>query len=64
LGGSAVNSAQGQGLWGLGWGFLRVRGRLGSGSRHVRLGMMFWMDEGSIWLRVKACLAWDEVLGG
>jgi hypothetical protein len=40
-----------------------VRGRFGSGSRHVGLGMEFKVAEGSIWLEVKACGAWDGILG-
>jgi hypothetical protein len=51
-------------MWGLGWGFGWVRSHFSSESRHVGLGMRLWVGEGSIWLRVKACQAWDEILGG
>jgi hypothetical protein len=40
-----------------------VRGQIGLGLRHVGLRMGFWVSEGSIWLRVKACGAWDRVSG-
>jgi hypothetical protein len=37
--------AHGQGVSGLGRGFGWMRGRSGSRSRHVRLGMGFWVGE-------------------
>ena len=45
-----------------GWGFRWVKGRFGSGSRPVLLGMGFCTGEGSFLLKVKACGAWDGVL--
>jgi hypothetical protein len=38
-----------------------VKGRFGTGSKLVGLGMGFWVDEGLSWLRVKAFEAWHEV---
>jgi hypothetical protein len=40
-----------------------VRGQFGSDLRRVGLGLGFWVGEGLIRLRVKACGAWDGVLG-
>jgi hypothetical protein len=40
-----------------------VRGPFGSRSRCVGLRMGFWVVKVSIWLRVKACRAWDRFIG-
>jgi hypothetical protein len=44
--GVLVDLAQGQDMWGLGWGFRWVRGQFHSESRHVGLGMEIWLSEG------------------
>jgi hypothetical protein len=55
--------AQGQGMWCLGLGFGLVRDRFVIGSRCVRHGLVLLMGECSSLLKVKACRAWDGVLG-